>query len=309
MSWTKKGLIFNVNAKHSWNKTHAQCPVVDLIDDHLWRIYYASRNAKGQSQISYIEVEAGNPSHILYEHPDYLFDFGALGTFDESGLMPSAIVTYGHKKYMYYIGWSVKKEVPYHNAIGLAYSMDNGKTFRRLYEGPILSSTHLEPYFTGTSCVMKEGDLWRMWYLSCTKWDLIHGIQEPFYHLKYAESKNGITWDRQGIVAIDFKTPTEGGIASASVLKEDGIYKMWYAYRDAHGYRAHKNKSYRIGYAESQDGIKWKRLDDQVGIALSETGWDSFMMTYPNVIKYKDTKYLFYNGDGFGQSGFGYAIQ
>ena len=31
------------------------------------------------------------------------------------------------------------------------------------------------------------------------------------------------------------------------------------------------------------------------------------MICYPNVIKVKDKLYMFYNGNGFGQSGFGYA--
>jgi hypothetical protein len=309
MSWIKKGLIFNVTGDKDWNKTHAQCPVVDVVNDKIWRIYYATRNAKSQSQISYIEVEAGHPENITYKHESYLFDFGKLGTFDESGLMPSSIVTDGDIKYLYYIGWNVKKEVPYHNSVGLAKSTDQGKTFTRLFEGSIMPSTHLEPYFTGTSYVIKEGDLWRMWYLSCTKWETINDIPEPFYHIKYAESTNGIDWERRGTIAIDFKSSTEGGISSASVLKEDGIYKMWYSYRDIESYRNDISKSFRIGYAESQDGIRWQRLDTQVGIELSNDGWDSFMMSYPNVIKYKGKKYLFYNGNGFGQSGIGYAIQ
>lgn len=305
--WQKKGLIFNVDGSNSWNKSHAQCPVVDIVNDQVWRIYYATRNGQGQSQISYIEVEAGRPEHILYEHNQYLFDFGKLGTFDDSGLMPSCVVTSSKLKYLYYIGWTQRKSVPYHNSIGLAVSYDDGKTFKRLYEGSLMPSITTEPYFTGTSYVMVENGLWRMWYLSCTKWELINGDMEPYYHIKYAESKDGIHWEREGIVAIDFKTKDEGGIVSASVLKEDGIYKMWYAYRKAAGYRTLKENSYKIGYAESKDGIHWKRLDDNVGISLSDDGWDSEMMSYPNVVEYKRTKFLFYNGNGFGHSGFGYA--
>lgn len=309
MIWNKKGQIFNVDGSFEWNKSHAQCPVVDVVSDNVWRIYYATRNTFGQSQISYIEVEAGQPEHILYKHSDFLFDFGKPGTFDECGLMPSSIVTDGNIKYLYYIGWSLRKSVPYHNSIGVAKSTDNGKTFKRMYEGSIMPSTYYEPYFTGTSYVINEQGLWRMWYLSCVKWEVINNVLEPYYHIKYATSNNGIDWDRKGIIAIDFKSLEEGGIVSASVLKEDGIYKMWYAYRKADGYRKDKENSYRIGYAESNNGIIWKRLDDMVGIERSKRGWDSKMMSYPNVINYKEKKYMFYNGNGFGLSGFGYAVQ
>ncbi|RFN60041.1 glycoside hydrolase family protein [Marixanthomonas ophiurae] len=305
--WQKKGLVFNVNGQDAWNKSHAQCPVVDVLNDEVWRIYYATRNEKGQSQISYIEVEAGNPKNILYKHTNYLFDFGKKGTFDDSGLMPSCIVNKGRLKYLYYIGWTLKKTVPYHNSVGLAVSKDDGKTFNRLFEGSIMPSTHKEPYFTGTSYVLVENSVWRMWYLSCVKWEMIAGKAEPFYHIKYAESTDGINWERKGIVALDFKSPSEGGIVSASVLKESGLYKMWYAYRNALNYRTDESSSYKIGYAQSNDGITWKRLDASAGIGLSPNGWDSEMICYPNVVKNKGIKYMFYNGNGFGKTGFGYA--
>lgn len=308
MKWEKKGLIYNVKGNYFWNKSHAQCPVVDIISESIWRIYYATRNSKGQCQISYIDVEAGNPKNIIYEHSSYLFEFGELGTFDDSGLMPSSIVNYNGKKYMFYVGWTLKRTVPYHNSIGLAISEDNGKTFQKPFKGSIMPSTHLEPFYTGTCYSIIENGVWKMWYLSCVKWNLIDGKQEPSYHIKYAESKDGVLWKREGIVAIDFKDEHEGGIVSASVIKEDNIYKMWYGYRKAKDYRINIECSYRIGYAESTDGLLWKRLDESVGINIENEGWDSEMMSYPNVINFKDKKYMFYNGNGFGQSGFGYAI-
>ena len=83
---------------------------------------------------------------------------------------------------------------------------------------------------------------------------------------------------------------------------------MWYAYRKALNYRTVKENAYRIGYAESKDGCSWVRKDEQVGITVSDDGWDNMMMSYPNVIKYQNKKYMFYNGNGFGQTGFGYAL-
>lgn len=83
---------------------------------------------------------------------------------------------------------------------------------------------------------------------------------------------------------------------------------MWYCYRGTKDYRTGRSQSYRIGYAESQDGIHWTRKDECVGIDVSENGWDSEMIAYPYIYKHMDTTYLFYNGNGFGKSGFGYAI-
>jgi hypothetical protein len=288
--------------------THAAVPTVDIINEKIWRIYFASRDADNRSLISFIEVEAGKPSNILYVHDKPILPLGKLGTFDDNGLMPSWIVTVNSIKYLYYIGWNTRTTVPYHNAIGLAISDDSGVSFRRYSDGPIFGLTYLEPYFTASSCILIENDIWRNWYLSCTKWEIINGIAEPYYHLKYAESLDGINWTRNGQIAIDYKNMDEAGIVRASVLKENGKYLMWYSYRSGTNYRVDKSKSYRIGYAESYDGHSWARKDNLAGIDVSENGWDSEMIEYPHVIEHNKQKYMFYNGNGFGKTGFGYAM-
>jgi hypothetical protein len=32
------------------------------------------------------------------------------------------------------------------------------------------------------------------------------------------------------------------------------------------------------------------------------------MIAYPNVLRYGDERFMFYNGNGFGRTGFGYAV-
>ena len=309
MFWTKQGRIFVPDGSYSWNKSHAQVPVVDVVNDDVWRIYYATRDEQNRSRTSFIQVEAGNPGNILYVHDRPILELGKLGAFDDCGVMPSWIVTVGEKKFLYYIGWTVRTTIPYHNSIGLAISHDGGWTFDKFAEGPLFSATPEEPYFTGTSCVMIDNGVWKNWYLSCTKWEIIDGKPEPFYHIKYAESDDGIHWRRDGTVAIDYASKDEGGIVSASVLKADGMYSMWYGFRSAASYRTDRAASYRIGYAESDDGIRWVRKDHLAGIDIAEDGWDSEMLSYPHVVKGDDHRFMFYNGNGFGRSGFGYATQ
>lgn len=304
--WQKKGLIYNVDCEFEWNQSHAQVPVVDVLSDRL-RIYYATRNYQGKSTISFIEVDKENPKTILDKCKTPLFDFGNLGAFDDSGIMPSSIINVGSKKYLYYIGWTTRQTVPYQNAIGLAISTDGGATFTKFSEGPIITINHIEPYFSGTSYVMLEKDLYKMWYLSCVKWELINGKPEPLYNIKYAESDDGINWKQTGRVAIELHDD-EGGIVSASVLKQNGLYKMWFGKRKHTDYRTNPENTYRIGYAESVDGIRWTRKDNLAGIDISEKGWDSEMISYPNVIQNNNQLVLFYNGNGFGKSGFGYAV-
>lgn len=304
--WEKKGLIHKVNGHLDWNKSHAQVPVADILLDRL-RIYYASRNSQGISNISYIEVDKKNPQKIIKECKSTLINLGNPGTFDDSGVMPSSIINVGSKKYLYYIGWTTRKTVPYQNAVGLAISDDGGKTFNRISEGPVITVNNIEPYFSGTAYVNYDKGIYKMWYLSCIRWDYIDGKQEPLYNIKYAESPDGINWDQTGKVAIELEK-NEGGIVSASVIKENGIYKMWFGKRKISDYRTNIKNTYRIGYAESKDGINWTRKDVLSGIDVSEKGWDSEMISYPNVIKVNNKFFMFYNGNGFGRSGFGYAV-
>jgi len=304
--WRKKGKIFNVSSQFNWNQSHAQVPIVDVLEDRL-RIYYATRNQDNKSNVSFVEVEKNDPTKIIYEHLMPLFDFGRLGTFDDSGIMPTSIINVGSKKYLYYIGWTTRGTVPYQNAIGLAISEDGGLTFNRLSEGPIISINHVEPYFSGTSFVIFDDDIYKMWYLSCTEWIKTQTKVEPIYNIKYAESQDGINWNQTGTVAIEL-SPDEGGLVSAAVIKRDGTYQMWFGKRKKEDYRENTENTYRIGYAESTDGINWVRKDDFSGIDLSEEGWDSQMISYPYVAKVNHDFLMFYNGNGFGRSGFGYAI-
>ena len=304
--WIKKGNIYNVNGQFDWNKSHAQVPVVDLLEDRI-RVYYSTRDVSGRSNVSYIEVEKNNPEKIIYEHTAPLFELGNLGSFDDSGIMPSSIITVGNKKYLYYIGWTTRGTVPFQNAVGLAISDDGGKVFKKLSEGPIISVNFIEPYFSGTSFVTFEDDTFKMWYLSCIKWERFDGKPEPIYNIKYAESLDGITWNQTGKVAIELNDD-EGGLVSAAVIKEDGKYKMWFGKRKKSDYRNNITNSYKIGYAESLDGKDWIRKDDNAGIDISNEGWDSEMISYPYVFKSDNRLIMFYNGNGFGKTGFGYAV-
>ena len=308
MKWIKKGLIYKVDNNNAWMQTHAQLPTLDLINKDTLRIYFSTRNSKNISLTTYIDVMADNPKEICYVHDKPIIILGKLGCFDESGIMPSCITTHNHKKYFYYVGWNVGASIRYRVSAGLAISNDDGHTFTKISDGPILDRNIVDPFAIGNISILIENNIWRMWYMSYTKWEILNGIPEPFYNIKYAESTDGINWDRKGIVCVDFKNEQEAGLARPFVYKENGIYKMFYSFRTAAAnYRKDKSESYKMGYAESEDGISWIRKDDEVGIGTSEDGWDSEMICYPHIIKVDDKYLMLYNGNGFGESGFGYA--
>ncbi len=296
--WQKLGNVFNDH--------HSQVPVVDTVNDGYWRVYYSTRNINGKSVPFYFDVDSTNPTKVISKSNKAILQLGEPGYFDWAGVMPTNIISLNDKKYLYYIGWSNRIDVPYHNNLGLALSDDNGATFKKISKGPVFSTSRLEPGYVGTISILIENGIWRAWYLSCQKWEMIAGKMEPFYDIKYAESKNGIDWIPSGITCIRLNED-EGGISQASVVKLNDKYLMWYSYRGKEDYRLNKKNSYRIGFADSIDGITWERKDELAGIDVSPEGWDSQMIEYPYIIKSGENLFMFYNGNGFGQTGIGIA--
>jgi hypothetical protein len=307
MKWIKKGVIFAPDRNFEWMVSHASIPVVDEVRSGVLRVYFGTRDQKGHSQTSYIEVDAARPENVYYIHDKPLLSLGRPGTFDDSGIMPSWIVNHQNKKYLYYIGWNVKVSVPYHLSIGLAVSEDEGESFAKVSEGPLLDRFIDEPFFNTAPCVHWDEDKWRMWYVSCTGWQTGTERAEPRYHVRYAESPDGIDWRRTNHACIDYSGETDA-IGRPCVYKQQGHYRMLYSYRDIWDYRTNPAQSYRLGYAESPDGLCWTRRDAEVGIERSASGWDSEMIEYCYLYHYRDRNYLFYNGNGFGKTGIGYAV-
>lgn len=307
MKWIKKGLVFKPDNNYDWMASHASIPVVDPINDEVLRVYFGTRDKQGRSFPTYLEVLADDPREIRYVHDRPILSLGQLGTFDDNGIMPSWIVNHGSKKYLYYIGWNPQVTVAYRLSIGLAISEDGGKSFSKYSEGPICDRGVDEPYFNTAPCVVVDGTSWKMWYVACTGWEMVNKRPEPRYHIKYALSDDGIHWERTNQVCLDYDSFADA-IGRPCVFVTNGMYRMLYSYRSIQNYRTDPSQSYRLGYAESLDGIHWLRRDDEVGIDRSATGWDSEMLEYSHVFVSKRGIYLFYNGNGFGQSGFGYAV-
>ena len=296
--WKKLGRVFCPSGEHSWMQTHAAVPIAEHIDENYFKIYFSTRDKDNKSYTSYIVLDITDPKTILDVCDKPILSPGEIGEFDDSGAMATWLTSYKGRKYLYYIGWNLGVTVPFRNSIGLAEKVDD-KRFVRSFKGPIIDRTITEPHFNASCCVLVEDGKWMMWYLSCTNWDLKDGVPSHRYHIKYAESHNGVAWRRDGHVAIDYLNDKENAISRPSVIRDNDCWKMWFSSR---------GDSYRINYAESLDGYKWERKDSLVGIDISNEGWDSEMIEYPFVFDHDGRRYMLYNGNSYGETGFGLAV-
>ncbi|MBN8568429.1 MAG: hypothetical protein J0M18_02260 [Ignavibacteria bacterium] len=297
MKWKKRGQIFLPSGQYDWVKTHGMLPIADNIGGDLFRIYFSGRDEHNISQTGYIEIDINDPHKILHLSEKPVMDIGKLGSFDDNGVSPTWLMNHDGKKYLYYFGWNKGARVRAAEVSGLAISED-GKTFRRNSNVPVIDRTDKEPYLILViSCIIIENGIWRMWYDSADYWQT---EELPKYNIKYAESTDGINWKRDGLVSVDYKYPGESRVSRASIIKHEGIYKMMYCYAIEAG-------GYNMGYAESPDGYKFTRMDEKVGIEKSESGWDSQMICYPHVFEHKGEIHMLYCGNGYGREGFGLA--
>jgi len=279
-------------------QSHAAVPFAEHAGGDLFTVYFSARDAAQRSHTGRLTLELGSMPRVLDVDPQPVLSPGALGCFDDSGAMLSWIVKAGQQRRFYYIGWNRGVTVPFRNSVGLAIAQDD-KPPVRYAEGPILDRSASEPHFVASVCVLPDGERWRLWYLSCVGWDIINGAPRHRYHIKYAESADGIVFDRRGVVALDFAGPSEYAISRPSVLRGSDRWRMWYSYRGT---------SYRIGYAESDDGRAWRRQDGLAGIDVSADGWDSEMIEYPFVFLHRGQHFMLYNGNDYGRTGFGLAV-
>ncbi len=297
------GLIFCAKGQNEWMVKGGRAPVPLRLGDDRFRVYFASYDASGRGRVFSLELDVSHPTRISNLVTVPIVDLGPVGHFDDNGIIPSDLLEVDGSLYLYTIGFSIKNRIIFDAASGLVISRDGGKSFNKI-PGPVIDRGVDDPCFAASPSVMREGDRWRMWYVSCDRWESLGEGYRHYYNIKHRTSQDGIYWDPQATVCIDYANKYEYAISRPSVIKEsDGRYRMWYSFR-----AQPEVETYRIGYAESKDGNSWIRMDDKVGIDVSSEGWDSEMICYPYVFEHKGRKYMLYNGNEYGRTGFGLAV-
>ena len=310
--WKKLGNIFNPaeHRRDPWLYEFAQAPSTLIFDDFI-RVYFSCRpqpNEKGQyvSYSAYVDLNRSNLFEIIKVAERPIFNLGDMGTFDEFGTYPVSVIRSDNDIVAYYGGWTRCESVPFNVAIGMGRSDDNGKTFKKSGPGPVLSYSVDEPFVLSGPKIRRFNNKWYLWYIAGKKWILDNEKPEPVYKIRMATSDDGINWKKHNTDIIESRIEENEAQASPDVFFHEGKYHMFFCYRYSAGYRG-KEKGYRIGYASSEDTYNWKRDDLKAGIDVSDTGWDSEMISYPHVFEVDKKIYMLYLGNQVGKFGFGLA--
>jgi hypothetical protein len=301
MSWQKKGLVYRPPNDGSWRDNAALTPTAFLLNTEVIRVYVSFRDPQGVGRIGYVDVDATDPSQILKVSENPVLDIGKPGMFDDNGVILGDVIRVKDQIYMYYVGFQLVEKAKFLAYTGLAISSDEGETFQRHSQVPVLDRADEALYFRAIHSVVQDGDTFKVWYATGSGWESIGGNEYPQYDINYIESEDGIHFPEMGTKCIqNNKKNLEYRIGRPRAYKTPEGYTMNFTYGTIDG-------RYIAGQADSLDGVKWMRDDSKLGIDLSSEGWDSMHLSYPSLVKAAGKEYMFYNGNNMGAEGFGFA--
>lgn len=293
--WRKLGLVIKPDPSLWWSRSHAMLPTPEHVEGSLWRIYAAGRNEANQSHVGWALIDLDDPGNVRERSVEPVLAPGALGCFDDNGVLPSCIIRDDDETLMYYIGFKPGGTTRMDLYGGLAISKDSGP-FERWSQAPIIERSRANPYINTAPWVVRDGDAWRMYYVAGTQW--VHR-DLPRYNIQIATSDDGRNWQRDGCVAIDF-APGENALARPYVYHDGARWVMWFA---------SKGEAYRAQIAYSDDGLNWARDRAGPGLLPSSGGPDAEMLEYFIVLPHAGKRIVFYNGDGYGEHGVCAAVE
>jgi len=283
-NWTFGGQILR--------NSRAQLPVVSKLHNSHFVVNYARRDELGRSHGFQRTLTCLFPPQLGAESS--ILSPGEPGDTDVAGVMPMQQVN----DLLFYIGWTLRKDVPYFNYLSVARQTCTG--FSKL--GPILAPDIIDKGFSGTFFVMKLGRKYFGYYLSVVGWsqDEDNNVN-PEYRIRIAVSKDALNWRRLDKTAIELED-FEAGISAITIISRKGVLHAWFSVRGSKNFRNSSSGGYKIVHALSHDGITWKR-DSKFGLSPGFTAGAQSMVAYPSVYKIKGKLVMLFNGDGFGENG------
>jgi hypothetical protein len=298
MKWDKKGIIFDPIGKFNWSLDTALQPTPLIFEDRI-RVYIGSRDQAGISRVGYFDCARSNPEIIIGWSNKPVLDIGADGCFDDNGVVPSAVFRKGEEIWMYYAGYQLCQKVRFLVLGGLAISKDNGETFQRYQNVPILERTNTETLFRVIHTVFQFKNCYKVWYGGGSFFMKEKEKTYPVYDIRVMESNNGLDFPVQGEIAIR-NEEDEYRVGRPNVVFLNNKYYMFFG-------ASKLNSPYRLSYAISEDSTSWRREYQDFGLSYEKDDFDSEMSAYPTVVEIDGNIWLMYNGNDYGYQGVGLA--
>ena len=260
--------------------------------------FFAGRNKLNESDTGYFIYDL-NKNKVIKICKKPILTRGSLGSFDDSAAIPSHLIKVKNKYYLYYVGWTQGKKVPFFSSLGLAVSSKITGPYKKLSKAPILGKSKHDPYFVATCFVNKIKSGYEMFYTSNLYWKKKNNIPYPRYIIKRCTSTNGINWKVNGEKIINFQNEKESAITRPWIIQIKKKNIMFFSL---------KREKYTIRTCVQNKKSIWKRIKLFNFIENKKVVFDSVSQEYSSIIKHKNKLYMFYNGNEYGKFGIGLAI-
>lgn len=299
--WKKLGQLYvpRVGSLHPKLNSHAANPLPVHMTGDVYRIFFSGRDDQNRSSVGAVDIDIGRRKVIDAHHYPF-FEHGQVGSFYSDGVSIGNCYDVNGIKYMLFMGWQNSPSGHWRGDIGRLIVTPE-LTLQLDSEEPFMGCNLTDPISLSYPWVQARPlGGFDMWYGSTIKWEADNG--EMLHVIQHATSEDGSNWCRNGLAL-----PYQIGLAQAFsrptiAMNDSGDYDMWFSFRSGNG------EKYRIGYAWSRDGANWSLDLKRTGIDVSVSGWDSEMIEYPFVFNHNGSRYMLYNGNGYGKTGFGLAV-
>ena len=246
MKWTKLGKVLDPTEHELPNRCHyyAQSPQALVLDDRV-RIYFSTRPKVGDdgkylSHVAYVDMSK-DLGKVLDVPTREVISLGKLGCYDEHGIFPLNVLKHGDRVLGYISGWNRRVSVVVDTGIGLATSEDEGRSFTRIGDGPVVCCSPREPFLVGDPFVQFYNGRFYMWYIFGTSWERPSPESRPdrTYKIGYAVSEDGVSWSKpeEGRCIIPDSLGEKESQALPTVAFLDGRYHMFFCYRQSFDFR------------------------------------------------------------------------
>lgn len=302
MGWVKLGHVHVPDGTLPWARGYAAFPTAIARPNGEIRVYYTALDDEQRGRSSWVDVAGDDPRRVVRRCAEPVLDLGEMGAFDEGGANVFGSAMLGGRRLFFYQGWQHTRQAPYLIFTGVAAETADGEPLVKLQATPVLDRTPDEPTMRAAPWVIADphGAGLRMWYVSNVRWQRVDGAPRYLVQIRTATSADGLHWSADPAICLA-PEGDEYAVGRPCVLRTATGYEMWFSVRST-------SRPYRLGHATSRDGVHWQR-DDAPACLLgpSAEGWDSEMVCYPCVVESDGTRFLFYNGNRHGQTGFGVA--
>ena len=284
------------------------------VDGEYW-MYYWGTGSDGLNRILRATASVDRPTEwqpqgvVLERQPDA--PYNAVGPS-----FPWVVPRKDKPWLMVFCGWgNPRPDGKLPNTTGVAFSEDGGLSFRPALDHPALTlDREYNREGTGSVCVIDDSGTLRMYYTSLGAYfqkpegvKTGHGDTIPRIGVAYAESDDGLAWekplDRLLVEPRGHATePYEYICSKPFILQESDGYRMW-----VHTF----GTAYRVRSLTSNDGFEWTWIESgpegEFGTGL-EGAFDDRQRCYVSIVKHEDEYRCWFTGNGFGQTGMGYAV-